>query len=110
MYTGFVRVLSELVGDATERLVYRAQLYAEADILRYNPASGDLAYPEKLQMMQVSVVVLFHRGLFRMCCSTGNRQVDRGIGQSSGFNLERGFEHESRSGCGIGSFVWTSYK
>ncbi len=51
---GFIRVASELLGDVGERLVYRAHMYARSDILCYKPASGDLAYPEKLQMMQVS--------------------------------------------------------
>lgn len=54
VYDGFVRVAMELVGDVGERLVYRAHLYAQSDIQGYKPAQGDLAYPEKLKMMQVS--------------------------------------------------------
>lgn len=45
-------MISELVGDAGERLVYRAQMYAKSDILGYKPAHGDLAYPQKLIMME----------------------------------------------------------
>lgn len=52
VYAGFVRVITELVGDAGERLVYRAHMYARADILGYKPAPGDLAYPQKLIMME----------------------------------------------------------
>ncbi|WKX89835.1 hypothetical protein Q1695_009019 [Nippostrongylus brasiliensis] len=50
--SGFVRVVGELVGDVAERIVYRAGLYGQTDILNYKPAAGDLAYPEKLEMMK----------------------------------------------------------
>ncbi|KAL6730791.1 hypothetical protein Aduo_001730 [Ancylostoma duodenale] len=49
---GFVRVIGELVGDVAERIVYRAALYGQTDIAGYKPATGDLAYPEKLEMMK----------------------------------------------------------
>jgi hypothetical protein len=52
VYDGFIRVISELVGDVGERLVYRTHMYADADIRKYSPAGGDLAYPEKLVMMR----------------------------------------------------------
>uniref|UniRef100_A0A8L8Q650 Conserved oligomeric Golgi complex subunit 3 n=1 Tax=Heligmosomoides polygyrus TaxID=6339 RepID=A0A8L8Q650_HELPZ len=50
--SGFVRVIGELVGDVAERIVYRAMLYGQTDIAGYKPAPGDLAYPEKLEMMK----------------------------------------------------------
>ncbi|VDN33811.1 unnamed protein product [Gongylonema pulchrum] len=50
--TGFVRVISELVGDVAERIVYRTGLYGQSDIAGFTPSSGDLAYPEKLEMMK----------------------------------------------------------
>jgi len=34
--------------------VYRAHIYVQNDILGYRPGGGDLAYPEKLEMMKVS--------------------------------------------------------
>ncbi|KAJ8871599.1 hypothetical protein PR048_027926 [Dryococelus australis] len=48
----FGRVVWQLLQDVQERLVYRAHCYFETDILHYNPVSGDLAYPEKLEMME----------------------------------------------------------
>ncbi|VIO96623.1 Uncharacterized protein BM_BM7038 [Brugia malayi] len=49
---GFVRVMTELLGDIAERIVYRTSLYAQSDIAEFIPSSGDLAYPEKLEMMR----------------------------------------------------------
>lgn len=48
---GFARSIRHVLGEVSERLVYRAQLYAKNDIAGYQPAPGDLAYPEKLEMM-----------------------------------------------------------
>ena len=50
----FHRVVSQLLADVQERLVYRAHIYVQNDILGYKPGGGDLAYPEKLEMMKVS--------------------------------------------------------
>lgn len=49
---GFVSVMSELVGDIAERIVYRAGMYAQNDIAAYRPAAGDIAYPQMLQMIR----------------------------------------------------------
>ncbi|KAK6309564.1 hypothetical protein J4Q44_G00194450 [Coregonus suidteri] len=38
--------------DVQERLVYRTHIYIQTDIIGYNPAPGDLAYPEQLEMME----------------------------------------------------------
>nr|CAG4643782.1 EOG090X02EM [Lepidurus arcticus] len=48
----FQRLMATLLADAQERLVYRAHVYIGSDILGYKAAPGDLAYPEKLQMME----------------------------------------------------------
>lgn len=48
----FETVISQLLQDVQERLVYRAYIYIRTDILGYVPAGGDLAYPEKLEMME----------------------------------------------------------
>lgn len=49
----FYRVTFQLLSDVQERLVYRAHIYVQNDILGYRPVAGDLAYPEKLEMMEV---------------------------------------------------------
>lgn len=48
----FEKIISQLLQDVKERLVYRAYIYIRTDILGYTPAPGDLAYPEKLEMME----------------------------------------------------------
>ncbi|XP_067948240.1 conserved oligomeric Golgi complex subunit 3-like [Watersipora subatra] len=48
----FEKVALQMLQDVQERLVYRTYIYIDSDILKYKPASGDLAYPDKLQMMQ----------------------------------------------------------
>ncbi|XP_072180236.1 conserved oligomeric Golgi complex subunit 3-like [Diadema setosum] len=48
----FAVVANQMLEDVQERLVYRTSVYVKSDILNYNPASGDLAYPEKLEMME----------------------------------------------------------
>ncbi|KAK2152577.1 hypothetical protein LSH36_325g04065 [Paralvinella palmiformis] len=48
----FETVCSQMLEDVQERFVYRTLIYIRQEILNYNPAQGDLAYPEKLQMMQ----------------------------------------------------------
>lgn len=48
----FGRTIQLLSQDAQERLVYRANVYLQSDILHYRPSPGDLAYPEKLEMME----------------------------------------------------------
>ena len=50
----FESICSQMLQDVQERLVYRTYIYIRHEILHYNPAQGDLAYPEKLQMMEVS--------------------------------------------------------
>ncbi|XP_015609408.1 conserved oligomeric Golgi complex subunit 3 [Cephus cinctus] len=49
---GFGNICLQLLHDVQERLVFRAHLYLQSDILNYNPSAGDLAYPEKLKMME----------------------------------------------------------
>lgn len=49
----FATIAHQLLQDVQERLVFRAHLYLQSDIQNYNPSTGDLAYPEKLEMMEV---------------------------------------------------------
>ncbi|XP_030383462.1 conserved oligomeric Golgi complex subunit 3 isoform X2 [Scaptodrosophila lebanonensis] len=48
----FATITHQLLQDVQERLVFRAHLYLQSDIQNYNPSTGDLAYPEKLEMME----------------------------------------------------------
>ncbi|XP_052784576.1 conserved oligomeric Golgi complex subunit 3-like isoform X2 [Mya arenaria] len=48
----FENVTRQLLMDVQERLVYRTYIYIRSDILQYSAAQGDLAYPEKLEMME----------------------------------------------------------
>ncbi|KAH8351893.1 hypothetical protein KR084_000440 [Drosophila pseudotakahashii] len=48
----FATIAHQLLQDVQERLVFRAHLYLQSDIQNFNPSSGDLAYPEKLEMME----------------------------------------------------------
>ncbi|XP_077436010.1 conserved oligomeric Golgi complex subunit 3 isoform X2 [Vanacampus margaritifer] len=48
----FDAVVKQMLEDVQERLVYRTHIYIQTDITGYKPAPGDLAYPEKLVMME----------------------------------------------------------
>ncbi|EDW78166.1 uncharacterized protein Dwil_GK24854 [Drosophila willistoni] len=48
----FGTTVHQLLQDVQERLVFRAHLYLQSDIQNFSPSSGDLAYPEKLEMME----------------------------------------------------------
>lgn len=45
-----------MLEDVQERLVYRANIYIRDDIRGYKPSPGDIAYPEKLKMMEVAFI------------------------------------------------------
>ncbi len=49
----FGNIALQLLRDVEERLAFRANVYFKNDILQYKPSPGDLAYPEKLEMMKV---------------------------------------------------------
>jgi hypothetical protein len=48
----FGSMMDKLLKDIQERLVYRTNIYVEENIKGYKPSPGDLAYPEKLLMME----------------------------------------------------------
>lgn len=47
----FCKIIDQLMQDTQERLIYRTNVYVQTDIIDYNPVSGDLAYPEKLELL-----------------------------------------------------------
>ncbi|XP_023604208.1 conserved oligomeric Golgi complex subunit 3 isoform X6 [Myotis lucifugus] len=48
----FAAGVKQMLEDVQERLVYRTHIYIQTDIIGYKPAPGDLAYPDKLVMME----------------------------------------------------------
>jgi hypothetical protein len=50
-------MLTQVVEDVRERLVFATHVFIKKDILGFRPSPGDLAYPEKLQMMEVRQAV-----------------------------------------------------
>jgi len=48
----FEIIVKQMLEDVQERLVYRTNIYIKTDILGFSPSSGDLAYPDKLIMME----------------------------------------------------------
>ena len=53
----FHQVVSQMLQDVQERLVFRSNIYIRDEIRGYLPSSGDLAYPEKLEMMEVRSLI-----------------------------------------------------
>ena len=70
--SAFEAVCSQMLEDVQERLVYRTHIYIRAEILHYRPAQGDLAYPDKLEMMEVNIycqIDKFPSGIiYNLCC------------------------------------------
>ncbi|KAL1115855.1 hypothetical protein AAG570_006144 [Ranatra chinensis] len=50
--SAFGNIAERLLQDVQERLIFRTYMYLKTDIAEYKPSPGDLAYPEKLHMMQ----------------------------------------------------------
>lgn len=55
----FVYIINQLLHDLEERLVFRTNVYFERELLGYIPSPGDLAYPEKLEQMEVYLLLFF---------------------------------------------------
>ena len=62
--SAFETICSQMLEDVQERLVYRTYIFIRAEILNYKPAEGDLAYPEKLKMMEVGGNMTFQKYVF----------------------------------------------
>uniref|UniRef100_A0A0X3Q8J9 Conserved oligomeric Golgi complex subunit 3 n=2 Tax=Schistocephalus solidus TaxID=70667 RepID=A0A0X3Q8J9_SCHSO len=48
----FSQMCHNLLVDVRQRLIFRAHVYIKSQILDYSPSPGDLAYPEKLEMIE----------------------------------------------------------
>ncbi|XP_059479995.1 conserved oligomeric Golgi complex subunit 3 isoform X2 [Neocloeon triangulifer] len=74
----FGKLAWQLLQDVQERLVFRAHLYLKTDIEQYRAAPGDLAYPEKLEMMESIALSLQQEGGDKQtpCSRTGSSPAD----------------------------------
>ncbi|VUZ57342.1 unnamed protein product [Hymenolepis diminuta] len=50
--TAFENMCRTLLADVQQRLIYRAHIYIKSQIQDYQPGPGDIAYPEKLEMLE----------------------------------------------------------
>ncbi|BHF75699.1 Golgi transport complex subunit 3 [Sparganum proliferum] len=48
----FTQMCHNLLVDVQQRLIFRSHVYIKSQILDYSPSPGDLAYPEKLEMIE----------------------------------------------------------
>lgn len=72
----FAAGVKQMLEDVQERLVYRTHIYIQTDITGYKPAPGDLAYPDKLVMMEVGAPSLISPSVphtFWMFCTSEDR-------------------------------------
>lgn len=56
----YVDTVRQMLEDVEERLVFRTNVFLVHDLSAYKPSPGDLAYPEKLEQMEVCFLVNTH--------------------------------------------------
>uniref|UniRef100_A0A5K3F3U4 Conserved oligomeric Golgi complex subunit 3 n=1 Tax=Mesocestoides corti TaxID=53468 RepID=A0A5K3F3U4_MESCO len=56
----FENMCQSLLADVRQRLIFRADVYIKSQIHDYEPSAGDLAYPEKLEMIEQIASSLQH--------------------------------------------------
>lgn len=94
----FGRIVNQLLQDVQERLVFRAHLYLESDILNYHPSPGDLAYPEKLEMMEsIALSLQQEQPQLRRSDSRGSIASVTTIGDSASVMAEQVFRSKTGS-------------
>lgn len=62
-FVKYTEIVKQLLQDVEERLVFRTNVFFQYDLMGYKPSPGDLAYPEKLQHMEVIILSNFF-GIF----------------------------------------------
>lgn len=55
-----MEITRQLSQDVSERLVFRANVFFQHDLSAYVPSPGDLAYPEKLEQLEVIYKKMFY--------------------------------------------------
>lgn len=56
----YVDNVRQMLEDVEERLVFRTNVFLLNDLSAYKPSPGDLAYPEKLEQMEVCKALLIN--------------------------------------------------
>lgn len=93
----FGKISYQLLQDVQERLVFRAHLYLQSDILNYKPSAGDLAYPEKLEMMESIALSLQEPQYLRR---SDSRSSMISMGSVTSQDVESSSENQIRSRSG----------
>lgn len=55
-----MEIMRQLLQDIEERLVFRTHIFFQNDLIAYRPSAGDLAYPEKLEQLEVTQYYLYY--------------------------------------------------
>ncbi|XP_046384307.1 conserved oligomeric Golgi complex subunit 3 [Ischnura elegans] len=99
----FGKVARQLLQDVQERLVFRTYLYLRSDVQGYKPSPGDLAYPEKLEMMEniaQSISAAQHGGLRRSESRNSVVSLGSATSQEVAAIINSGGENSGRSQAG----------
>ncbi|XP_071442927.1 conserved oligomeric Golgi complex subunit 3-like, partial [Hetaerina americana] len=99
----FGKVARQLLQDVQERLVFRTYLYLRSDVQGYKPSPGDLAYPEKLEMMEniaQSISAGQYSGLRRSESRNSVVSLGSATSQEVAAIINSGGEHSGRSQAG----------
>ncbi|KAL5105406.1 Conserved oligomeric Golgi complex subunit 3 [Taenia crassiceps] len=80
----FENMCRTLLADVQQRLIYRAHVYIKSQIHDYEPSAGDIAYPEKLEMIeQIASSLQLRQQQVKGCDDQPNGKLEGKISSSS---------------------------